>query len=108
MNKPIWMMKALMPGPPWPEGAKGCVANVQCAFRRECRAVAAAARGRHAVEQIDAALDCRHEIGRKSDAHKITGECGRQPLLQDLHGCVHLVLRLPDGESTDGDARPRT
>src|SRR6185295_2591734 len=50
------------------------VANVERSVRRECRAVAPAARGRDAVEQVYAALDRRDEILWKSDAHKITGQ----------------------------------
>src|SRR5579859_8285656 len=83
------------------------VPNVERAVRRERRAVAPATRRGDAVEQIDAALDRRHEIFWKPDAHKITGKRVGEPRLQDVERGVHLRFRLADRQSAYRYARPR-
>src|SRR6266513_2751793 len=87
-------------------GAVRGVADVQRSLRCERRAIAAAARRRHAVEQIDAALDRGDKIRGEPDAHKITGQCRRQSRLEHIDGLVHFVLRLADRQPADGDAGP--
>src|SRR4029077_16383719 len=93
----------------WPVvGPVGGGANVPLAFWRGGRAVAAAARGGHTVEQVHTTLYRGDQIRRKSDTHKITGQCSGQPRLQDVDRLVHLVLGLADGETANRYPCPGT
>jgi hypothetical protein len=71
-------------------------------------AVTPVARGRDAIEQIDAPRDPFEQVGRKTDSHKITGDLPRQPGPEKLQNAVHYRLRLAYGETTNRDAGPGT
>src|SRR5213079_122396 len=84
------------------------VADVHRAVGRERRTVAPVARGRDAVEQVEAALHCRDEVLGEPHAHKITRPGGGQPGLEALEHLVHHGLRLSYRQPADGEAGPRT
>src|SRR6185437_4083273 len=86
--------------------AQARIAHIEPAVARERGAGPAHARGRDAVEEIDAAPYRLNEISRKSDAYEIARMRARQRLVHDVQHLVHVRLRLAHGEATDGISAP--
>src|SRR5215210_8330706 len=70
--------------------------------------VAAVARWRHTVEQVHTPCDPLHQIGWKSDSHKITRDLPRKLRTEVLQDAVHDGLGLAYRETANGNAGPRT
>ena len=87
-------------------GAELGALDVEAAVARERGAVAAHARGRDAVEEVDAAPNALDEILGKADAHEVARAVARQLGVDDLEDAVHVGLGFADRESADAEARP--
>ena len=70
------------------------------------RAVAAVARGRHAVEHVDAARDRLDQVVGIAYTHQVARVRGRQLGLQHLEHLVHARLGLAHRQPADRDAVP--
>ena len=81
------------------------IPDVQDAGPGEQMAVTSVSRGHDTVEEVDAPRHALDDISRRSDAHQITGLVLRHIFLHRLDGIVHLLVRLPYGQSADGIAR---
>ena len=90
---------------PW-VGAELGALDVEAAVAGERGAVPAHARGRDAVEEVDAAQHAFDEIFGKADAHEVARPVARQLAVDDLEDAVHVGLRFADRESADAEAGP--
>src|SRR5262245_29171796 len=82
--------------------------HVDSTGRKPGRSVTSVARCRDAVEQIHAASDTLEQVGRKTDAHKITGDRRRHGRVQALEHPVHHFFGFSNRQPSNGDAAPRT
>jgi hypothetical protein len=69
---------------------------------REELPVARVARRQHAIEQVHAARDRRHEVVRRPGPHQVARAIRRQPIRHPLDDVVHDVRRLADRQAADG------
>ena len=69
-------------------------------------AIPAHARGRDAVEQVDAAPDSLDEVLGKADPHQVARPIARERLAHHVEDLVHRGFFLADGKAADSETLP--
>src|SRR5205085_5906812 len=87
--------------------AKLCALDIDPTVGGERGAIAAHARRRDAIEEIDASPHTLHQILRKADAHQITRSLRRKRVVDHLEDAIHVLLRFANGKSADAETVPR-
>src|SRR3954463_1293242 len=80
--------------------------DVDPSIRRERGAVAAHARWRDAIEQVDAPAHAFYQILRKADAHQVARTIGRKRAVYHLEDAVHVRLGFSYRQATNAEPDP--
>ena len=83
---------------------EACVAQIPSFSSHQRCAVSAKPGWNHTVEEINSVGHSDGHLPKCANAHEITRSIGRKQRRHVPHDPVHLLHRLPDADSSDGDA----